>query len=144
MAYILVVFRRLYSPNFLQKVFYTIHLNTMLIGISIVLVFTMLFNVKFNADVDRVMLEDNNMLYYSFQNKNQCSKLTLDFSNVSSKVQRFALLKEDTICKESVILSDEDINNYELEMEQLVAGKYTMKITTADNIHVTKEIEVFA
>lgn len=116
----------------------------MLIGISIVLVFTMLFNVKFNAEVDTVLLEDNDLLYYSFQNQRNLSKLTLDFSNVSAKVQRFALLKEDTICKESVILSDEDINNYEIEMDRLVAGKYTMKITTADNIDMTEEIEIFA
>ena len=104
----------------------------------------MLFNVKFNAEVDIVLLEDNNLLYYSIINQSELSKLTLDFSNVSSKVQRFALLKEDTICKESVIPSDEDINNYEIEMDRLAAGKYTMKITTSDNIDMSEEIEVFA
>jgi len=116
----------------------------MLIGISIVLIFIMFFNVKFNAEVDTVYLEDNNLLYYSIKNQSDLSKLTLDFSNVSSKVQRFALLKEDKVCKESIILSDEDINNYEIEMERLVAGKYTMKITTAENIDMTEEIEIFA
>ena len=116
----------------------------MLIGISIVLVFTMLFNLKFNAEVDTLLLADNNLLYYKFNNQSDLSKLTLDFSNVSSKVQRFALLKEDKICKESVILSDEDINNYEIEMEKLVAGTYTMKITTTDNIDLTEEIEILA
>ena len=104
----------------------------------------MLFNVKFNAEVDIVLLEDNNLLYYSIINQSELSKLTLDFSNVSSKVQRFALLKEDTICKESVILSDEDINNYEIEMDRLVAGKYTMKITTSNNIDMSEEIEILA
>jgi len=104
----------------------------------------MLFNVKFTAEVDKLYLEDNNLLYYSINNQSNLSKLTLDFSNVSSKVQRFALLKEDTICKESVILSDEDINNYEIEMDRLVAGKYTMKITTEDNIDMSEEIEIFA
>ena len=104
----------------------------------------MLFNVKFTAEVDTLYLEDNNMLYYKINNHSDLSKLTLDFSNVSSKVQRFALLKEDTICKESVILSNEDINNYEIEMDRLVAGKYTMKITTSDNIDMTEEIEIFA
>ena len=116
----------------------------MLIGISIVLIFTMLFNVKFNAGVDALVLEDDNMLYYSIINQNEKSKMTLDFSNVSAKVQRFAILKEDTICKESIILSNEDINNYEIEMEPLEAGKYTMKITTSDNIDMIEEIVVSA
>ncbi len=104
----------------------------------------MLFNVKFNAEVNTILMDDNDMLYYSINNKNGLSRLTLDFSNVSAKVQRFALLKEDKICKESVILSDEDINNYEIEMETLTAGKYTMKITTEDNLNLMEEIEIFA
>lgn len=104
----------------------------------------MFFNVKFHAEVDTILLEDNNLLFYKINNQNDSSKMTLDFSNVSSKVQRFALLKEDKVCKESIILSDEDINNYEIEMERLVAGKYTMKITTDENIDITEEIEIFA
>ena len=114
----------------------------MLIAISIVLIFTMLFNVKFNAGVTAVLLEDDNMLYYAIDNKNNSSKLTLDFSNVSPKVQRFVLLKEDTVCKEAEILSGEDLNNFELEMDQLEKGKYTFRITTEDNIQMMEEIEV--
>lgn len=141
LAYNLDTIIRISIPRITQN-YLTTQLITMLIGISIVLIFTMLFNIKFNAGVKAVILEDNNMLYYSIINQESASKMTLDFSNVSSKVQRFAILKDNAICQEREIRSDEDINNYEVDMEDLSSGKYSVKITTDENIHVVEEIFV--
>lgn len=100
----------------------------------------MLFNVKFNAGGHPLILEDNNVLYYSIIDKDATSKMKLDFSNISPKVERFTLLKEDTVCKESVVDSDEDMNNFEIEMDKLSKGIYKVKITTENNQQMMEEI----
>lgn len=78
------------------------------------------------------MLEDNNLLFYSIDNTEHSSKMTLDFSNISPKVQRFALIKEDKVYNDCEVDYKEDINNFEIEMDKLMKGTYKVKITTAN------------
>lgn len=114
----------------------------MLVTISVLLIFAMLFNVKFHAGVKTIVFDDEGLIYYScFHNQKQ-SILKLDFSNVSSKVQRFALLKENVIWNEREIHPNEDINNYEVSFNKLEFGKYTLKLTTEENIDLIEEIEI--
>ena len=102
----------------------------------------MLFNVKFHAGVNTLLLEDNNLLYYSFDHRDHQRKLTLDFSNLTAKVQSFALLREDLVYKEKEIAEEQDINHCEVEVGDLELGKYMMRITTIDSQEMTEEIEI--
>lgn len=114
----------------------------MLIGISVLLIFTMLFNVKFHKGVNAVFLDDNALVYYSFSRSENQSKMTLDFSNVSANVKRFSLQRDKTIYKESTIGDSADINNIEIDMGNLESGRYMMKLTTDKNLDMIEEIEL--
>ena len=114
----------------------------MLVAISVLLIFSMLFNVKFHAGVKTIQFDDEGLLYYSCSHNPEHTILSLDLSNFASKVQRFTLLHENVICKERDINATEDINNYEISINKINGGRYTLKLTTEENIDLIEEIEI--
>lgn len=102
----------------------------------------MLFNVKFHTGVNFISFEDNSLLYYTLNNVEQHKKLMLDFSDLRAKVQSFAILREDLVYKEKEISDMDDINNCEVEVTDLEAGKYMMRIITEECHELIEEIEI--